>query len=204
MKKPATLLLAATLTFAAASPFARAQEKPEAAGAAAEKKQPGEGMEGWKWANFAVLAIGLGWLIGKNAGPFFVARSLKIRQEMSEAEDIRKEAEERAASVSRRLANLESEIAALRQQSKTEADAEAERVARHTAAEIDKIRSHAQSEIVSAGKAARMELKRYAAELAVQLAGQKVRARMSPGAQEALVSGFVHDLANPSARAQTI
>jgi F-type H+-transporting ATPase subunit b len=197
----ATLLLAATLTVPAASAFARAQEKPE--GAAPEKKEPGEGMELWKWANFAVLAGGLGWMIGKNAGPFFAARSQKIRQEMSEAEEVRREAEERAADVSRRLANLDSEITALRQQSKAEADAEAGRVAAHTAAEIGKIRTHAETEIVSAGKAARTELKRYSAELAVNLAEQKVKARMNPEAQEALVKGFLHDLANSTAGAQS-
>ena len=65
---------------------------------------------------------------------------------------------------------------------------------RHTAAEIAKIQAHSEQEIASAGKAARMELKRYAAELAVELAEQKVRARMTPDAQDALVQGFVRNL----------
>jgi F-type H+-transporting ATPase subunit b len=64
----------------------------------------------------------------------------------------------------------------------------------HTAAEIAKIQQHSEQEIASAGKAARMDLKRYAAELAVELAGQKVRARMTPETQDALVQGFVRNL----------
>src|ERR1035437_10665413 len=32
-----------------------------------------------KWANFLLLAGGLGYFIGKNAGPFFAARSAGIR-----------------------------------------------------------------------------------------------------------------------------
>jgi F-type H+-transporting ATPase subunit b len=210
MKKPATLLLAATIVCAASAARARVQEAQpvtaeHAAGAAPEQSNEEEGgMEGWKWANFAVLAAGLGYLISKNAGPFFAARSQKIHQEMTEAQALRLEAEERASAVDRRLASLETEIAELRRQSKAEADSEAARMAQHTTQEIAKIGAHAETEIVAAGKAARMELRRYSAHLAVTLAEQKVRARMDPGTQGALVEGFVHDLANPSARAQSL
>ena len=72
--------------------------------------------------------------------------------------------------------------------------AEAGRVGRHTAAEIAKTQANAEREIAAAGKAARTELKRYCADLAVGLAEQKVRARMTPETQDALVRGFVRDL----------
>jgi F0F1-type ATP synthase membrane subunit b/b' len=203
MKKLATLLLAGAIAITAASAIARAQEKqPE--DAAERAAEPGAGehgeLEGWKWANFAVLAAGLGYLAKKHGGPFFDARSQQIRKDLTDAEFTRKEAQERADAVMRRIANLESEIAALRQQSKTEAEAEATRIAQHTEAEIAKIRAHTESEIASAGKAARTDLKRYSAQLAVKLAEQKVRSRMNPQSQEALVRGFVHDLANPAPR----
>jgi F-type H+-transporting ATPase subunit b len=206
MKKLATLLLAGVLTITAASALSRAQEKqPE--DAAERAAEPGAGehgeLEGWKWANFALLAGALGYMVAKHGGPFFAARSQKIRQELTDAEAVRKDAEARAADVSRRLANLETEIAALRQQSKAEADAEAARITQHTAAEIAKIRKRAEEEIASAGKAARMDLKRYSAHLAVNLAEQKVRARMDAGSQDALVSEFVHDLSDPDSRAQS-
>lgn len=148
----------------------------------------------WKWANFLVLAGGIGYLAGKNAGPFFAARGKQIRKDIVEAEEARKDAETRAAAVDRRLANLEAEIAALREESGREAQAESERLAKHTAAEIAKIQAHAEQEISAAGKAARMDLKRYAAELAISLAERKIRGRMTPGAQDALVRGFVRDL----------
>ncbi len=159
--------------------------------------------EGLKWANFIVLAAGLGYLIGKNAGPFFDARSRKIRRAMIEASDARKEAEGRAAEVDRRLANLEAEIAALREESQQEAQEETERMARQTEAEIAKIQAHAEQEIAAAGKAARIELRRYSAHLAVGLAEGKIRARMTPNAEDALVESFVRDLEHPSSRAQT-
>jgi F-type H+-transporting ATPase subunit b len=139
----------------------------------------------WKWANFLVLAGGLGYLIGKNAPSFFAARSEQIGKDMAEA---------RAAEVDRRLANLGAEIASLRAHAQEEAEAESQRLAHHRAAEIAKIQAHAEQEIVSAGKFARLELKRYAAELAIGLAEQKIRARMTPETQDALVRGFVRDL----------
>ena len=147
-----------------------------------------------KWANFLLLAGLLGYFIGKNAGPFFAARSAGIRKDMDESLRQREQAEAKAADVDRRLANLEKDIAALRGQSETEAQAETERMAQHTAAEIAKIQAHAEREIASAGKAARMALKRYSAELAMGLAEQKVRARMTPDTEDALVQGFVRNL----------
>jgi F-type H+-transporting ATPase subunit b len=147
-----------------------------------------------KIANFVILAGLIGYFIGKNAGPFFAARSAGIRKDMDESLRQSQEAQARAAEVDQRLARLEADIAALRAEGEKEIQAETERMSRHTADEIAKIQAHAEREIASAGKAARMDLKRYSAELAMSLAEQKVRARMTPDAQDAMVQGFVQDL----------
>ena len=153
-----------------------------------------DGLELWKWANFLVLAGGIGYVIGKNAGPMFAARSLQIRKDIVEAEGVRQDAEARAAEVDRRLANLEMEIAALREEARREAESETRRLEEHTAAEIGKIQAHAEQEIAAAAKSARVELKRYSAELAIGLAERKVRERMTPEVQDSLVQSFVRDL----------
>ena len=193
MKRLAIVILIGGWSLAA---FAQTQHKPDAAERAEEKPSQGEHgeLEAWKLANFLLLAGGLGYLVKKNAGPFFEARNRKIHQDMLDAKVLRLEAEKRAADVDRRLANLETEIAALRAESQAEAKAETERSMKRTAGEIAKIQAHAEREIASAGKAARMDLKRYSAELAVQLAEQKIAARMTGDAQDNLVNGFVHDL----------
>ena len=199
------------LVFAAAAmiPVVHAQEPEKAHETPLEHAgdPPAEGEHGklemWKWANFVVLAAGLGYLIGKNAGPFFRSRSQQIRKDMLEAQEARRQSEARAADVDRRLASLEGEIATLRAESQKEAQAESERLTRHTAAEMAKIQSHAEQEIASAGKAARTELKRYTAHLAVTLAEQRLQARMTPETQDALVRGFARDLEPPSSRATT-
>jgi F0F1-type ATP synthase membrane subunit b/b' len=161
----------------------------------AQEGATGEGgLEIWKWVNFILLVGGLGYLIGKNAGPFFAARSRKIREEMSEAHELWTSAEKRAAEVNRKLASLESEIAAFRAESQAEAQSETKRMRLQTAGEIARIKEHAEQEIAAAGKAARLELKRYSAELAIGLAEQKVRGRITPDTQDALVRGFVREL----------
>lgn len=152
----------------------------------------------WAWANFAILAAGLGYLVVKKGGPWFATRSLAIRKGITEAEEIRAEAEARAADVDRRLGGLEAEIEALRGHARQEQAAEAERIRQQTAADLTRIQENAAREIDSAGKSARIELKRYAAQLAVDLAEQKIRRQMTPGIQSALVENFVRDLDQPA------
>ena len=139
---------------------------------AAEGEAEGGNLQIWKWANFLVLAGGLGYLIGKKGGPYFAERSTKIRKEMVEAGEVRKEAEARAAEVDRRLANLEAEIATLRAESGKEEEAETGRFGRHTAAEIVKAQANAEQEIAAAGKAAAVKTR---AVIGGRQAGQRIR-----------------------------
>jgi len=192
MKRAAlcALLLGA---FLAVFPRAAAAQEKEAG-----KKAEESGAEDvWRLANFIIMAGAVGYLIVKNAGPFFASRSRKIREEMIQGEEARQDAERRAAEVDRRLANLEADIAGLRAESQKEAENEVERMRRRTAAEMAKIEAHAGQEIAAAGKTARAELKRYAAELALGLAERKIRMRMNAETQDALVGGFVHELDSP-------
>jgi F-type H+-transporting ATPase subunit b len=177
--------VALLLAFLSISAFAQEKEGGESGSSSTQL---------WKWANFVVLAGAVGYMVGKKAPPFFAARSQQIGKDMAEANEERKAAEVRAAAVDQRLANLEAEIEALRANAKKDAESETQRLAQHTAAEIAKIQAHAEQEIVSAGKAARLDLKRHAAELAIGLAEQKIRARLVPETQDALVRGFVRDL----------
>jgi F-type H+-transporting ATPase subunit b len=155
------------------------------------------------WVNFAILIGGLAYLIKKYGAPFLTARSQKISQDIVEAARVRKDAEARSAEVDRRLANLQSDLAALREESQKELKAQRRYAAERSALEMAKIQEHADQEIASAGKLARLELKRYSAELALTLAAQKIQARMTPDTQEALVRGFLKDLEHPAASPQT-
>jgi F-type H+-transporting ATPase subunit b len=138
----------------------------------------------------------LGYVIKKNAGPYFAQRSVEIRKGMAEAEAARAASDAKVADVDRRLANLAAEIEALRSSAKQEAEADAQRVQREAAAEMAKVQSHIAEEIASATKSATLELRRYSAELALGLAEQKIAARLSPEMQNRLVGRFVTTMAH--------
>jgi F-type H+-transporting ATPase subunit b len=148
----------------------------------------------WEALNFLILAGLLGWLSVKYGGPLLTARSNEIGEGLAAGEKAKVEADARAAQVQAKLANLGTEIAALRTGAKEEREREAERIRRETQAEIARIRYQAGVEIESAGKLARLEVQRAAARLAIELAEQKVRERMSPEIQAALLQGFLTDL----------
>jgi F-type H+-transporting ATPase subunit b len=132
--------------------------------------------------------------MAKSLPPLFASRPQAITKAMAESNRIRQEAEAVAADVEKRLTAIETEIDALRADSKVETAAEADRLAKHAAAEIARIQSQAAREIGDAGKDAQMELKLFATGLAIDLATEKIRARMNPAMEDRLVRGFVRDL----------
>src|ERR1035441_10298474 len=140
MRRLAIIVAALCLAFTCRPALAQVPEGGPKKAAAEKEEGFAEKHElSLKWANFLLLAGLLGYFIGKNAGPFFAARSAGIRKDMDDSLRQREQAEAKAADVDRRLANLEEDIAALRGRSETEAQAETERMAQHTAAEIAKI-----------------------------------------------------------------
>jgi F-type H+-transporting ATPase subunit b len=154
----------------------------------------------WKFANFAILAGLLGYWIYKKAGTFFRSRTEAIRKDIEEAGRLRQEAEERAAGIERRIENLQAEIESLRAGARAETVAENERLRLETEAGFEKLRRQAEQEIASAAKAARHEVQAHAAEIAVDLAAGKLRARMTPAMDEALAGAFLDGLEKTGGR----
>jgi len=179
------------LVFALLAIPAFAQEASGEAGKEVEKKEPSIV---WVAANFLILAGGLGYLAKKHAGPFLAARATEIKEGLAAGEKAKAQADARAVQVKAKIANLDTEIAAIRTSAKEERDREAERIRRETQAEIARIHTQADHEVEAAGKQARLEVRRAGAKLAIELAETKARARMSADAQDALLKGFLRDL----------
>jgi F-type H+-transporting ATPase subunit b len=89
---------------------------------------------------------------------------------------------------------LTAEVEALRKSAREEAEQEGVRIRQETSREMAKIQANADREISSALKEAQIELKSYAAQLAIDLARDRIRDRMTPADQETLVGKFVTDL----------
>jgi F-type H+-transporting ATPase subunit b len=177
--------------FLLALPAVAAEEAPKSEG-------PGEV---WTVLNFLILVGVLGYLIAKNLGPMLAQRSVQIQEGLAAGEKAKAEADARGAAVQAQLSSLGSEIEKLRAAAIEDRGREAERIKRETESELARIQQHATQEIESAGKVATLEVRRYAAKLAIELAEQKLRARMSNDVQASLIQNFIGDIAGNRAKA---
>jgi F-type H+-transporting ATPase subunit b len=154
---------------------------------------PNPDLEVWKWLNFVILAGLLFWIAIKQGGPALEARSKEIAEGLAAGEKAKAEADARAAEVQAKLANLEKEIAEMQTAAHVELNREADRIRTDSQKEIARIQMQLQQETESAAKLGKLEVQRYAAKLAIDLAEQKVMARMTPDVQAALLETFVRD-----------
>jgi F0F1-type ATP synthase membrane subunit b/b' len=184
-------LVLAGFLFIALGAGGNAQEKVEGAAHSAESGDP---WIVWKWANFAILAAGLGYLVSKNLPPFFRSRTGAIQKGISEAQIVKLDAERRAADMDSRMNALGAEIERFRTQARAEMEQETARIRQEASKQVEKLQQQAEQEIEAAGKTARRELKRYAAALALDLAEQRIKTRLDAGTETGLVEGFVDDL----------
>jgi F-type H+-transporting ATPase subunit b len=191
VKKIAALLLGLALCLA---PLTLAQEEKAQEEKGEKKGAMSEPSMAWKWANFIVLAGLLGYIAAKQGGPFFNSRAAEIRKGIDEAEKIKADSDAKVAAINSKLGRLDSEIASLRETAGAERRSAEQRLKEETRREVQRVAAHAEAEIETAGKSESVALQRYAAKLAVELAETKVRARMNPNAEDALVQAFVHGL----------
>jgi len=199
MKRFMLVALLAAGTTLYAQEAERAAEPASAEHAeAAEHAEEGKGeivVPDWiKWANFAMLAIGMGYMLGKALPKNFAERTAAIQKDIKEAQALKADAERRASEVEKKVASLGADIEAFRATSAKEMANEGERIRKETAAQIARIEQQASMEIDTAAKVARRELRQYSAELALKLAEDRVRAKLDGSTEAALVDGFVADL----------
>ena len=167
-----------------------AQDHAPAEGASSgHATHPGLGK--WKWANFAILVVALGYLAGKTAPAFFRGRTEEIQRGIAEAKRLKQEADAQAAQVEKRMARLEQEIEQIRQDSGKEMSKERERILSEAERGMARVQAQAEQEIGAISKQAALELKAYAAQLAIRLAGERIRERMNGDVEAHLVERFI-------------
>jgi len=150
---------------------------------------------GWifRWLNFAIVLGGIIWAFAK-AAPYFRARSEAIAAAVAEGTRAREEAEAKKREAEAHLDNLDKEIGALKEQERRDAEAERERIKAMTREEAAKVEHAADVEIAAAERAARLDLKAFAARLAVERAEVLLRGEITARTDSAIVRTFVGDL----------
>jgi len=150
----------------------------------------------WKWPNFLLLAGLLGYLIKKHGAPLLQSRSEQIRRNLEAGQKAKVEAEAIAKGVEAKMANLDRVISELRAAAHADLEREAQRIRTEAEAAMARIEQHTAIEIVSIGKHAQIELRQYAAGLAMDLAERKIRERMTPDVQATLLDNFAGDISS--------
>jgi F-type H+-transporting ATPase subunit b len=148
----------------------------------------------FKWINFAIVAGLIAWVFLKLTPPFFRKNADVISSAITKATAAKAEADHQLRDAEQKLASLEQQVAQLRATAQGEAAAEAERIRNLTQVDARKISIAAGAEIEAAERAARLELKAIAANLAVDGAESLLAKQLTPQAQESLVAAFVKSL----------
>ncbi len=141
--------------------------------------------------NLALLLGVLAYFARKPIADFFEGRRRRIQAELEAAKNQGAEAEARYAKWQRRLMDLESELAEIRETSRQRAAAEREQILADAAAGAERIRRDALETVDQELRRARAQLRREAADLAVELASEALRRQVNSADQERLLDEFV-------------
>jgi F-type H+-transporting ATPase subunit b len=148
----------------------------------------------FKWINFAIVAGLIAWVFLKLTPPFFRKNAENINSAITKATAAKAQADRQLHEAEQKLARLEQEVAQLRVTAQREAAAEAERLRAMTNSDIQKVGLAGKAEIEAAERAARLELKTIAANLAVDGAESLLVKDLTPQTQASLVTAFVKSL----------
>lgn len=169
------------------------QEAAPSAGQSSEKKtEEDDGLMKWKVINFAIFALGLGYVIVKNAPAFFNARSADIQKAIQEATGLKMEADLRYSEVDRKMANLAGEVEKVRAEAKAEMQREHERMLNETKQEIEHIQRNVAAETEGLQQEGALKVRQHTTRLALALAERRLRDRFAGANSDDLLRDFVN------------
>ncbi|HYK34416.1 ATP synthase F0 subunit B [Alloacidobacterium sp.] len=143
--------------------------------------------------NSAIIWGAILWFLFKTLPGVFRKRSETIQKGLAEAHSVTEEARERLSAVEARLARLDSEIDTIRKQAEHDSVEDKQRIKAALETERKHIVESAEQEIEAFGAAAQRDLKKLAADLAVDRALQRIH--LGADADRVLVENFTADLA---------
>lgn len=147
-----------------------------------------------KLVNFAVLAAVLVYFLKSPVTGYLASRATQIRQDLVSAREMRSAAGAQLAEVERRLQELPGELAALRARGAEDLRAEQARITGAVAAERARLVEHTRREIDMSLRIARHELTEHAAQLAVSIAGHRIRRSITADDQLRLIDRYTSQL----------
>ncbi len=157
----------------------------------------------YKFINLALLVGTLGFVLRKPLAGFFAERSASIRKGLEDGRKALEVSQAQLVAVEEKLQHLEEEIAAFRASAGREMEAERQRLKLAAAEEAEKILQSARAQTEVAVRAAKLELKSYAAEQAVELAEEIIRRRLDEAGRKKLVGEFLAQVESRESRVES-
>jgi F-type H+-transporting ATPase subunit b len=181
---------------------AKPADQHEAAAAeqgAEERHDPGWMPTVWKAANFVILIGVLGYFLRAPLNGYLDGRIAKVREDLVTAAQTRETAVRQLAEIDAKLAALPGEIEALKKRGAEDLVAERARIEQAAQAERQRVLEHTRREIEMRLRVAKRELLELAANLAVNVAAERIRSTITPDDQTRLVDRYASQLKAGSA-----
>ena len=147
-----------------------------------------------KLVNFLLLFGGLTIALWKPVKAMLAKRTKDVGDSIFQAGSGRAEAEASAIESKTRLAGLAADVERLKVEAEEDGRKEAERIALAAAAEAERLKKLTRQELDEQTRRSLGELKAYAAERATGLARERIRARLTPSRQSALIDRSIDRL----------
>jgi F-type H+-transporting ATPase subunit b len=149
-----------------------------------------------KLVNFLILFGGLAFVLRKPLKAILAKRTVDIGETISQAEAARVAAEAKAGGSQARILGLDGEIRVLKAAADEESRRETERISRAAADEAERLKKLARQEIEGQVRLGVRELRAYAAARATDLARERIRKRLTPETQAALIEKSIDRLSH--------
>jgi F0F1-type ATP synthase membrane subunit b/b' len=147
-----------------------------------------------KAVNFLILFGGLAFVLRKPLAAMLSKRAFDIQETIRLADESKAAAENKRGDAERDIAGLGGEIQRMMETAKAVAEREKDRIANVAAEESLRIKKFAEQEIDQQVRAGTQELKAYAAERGTSLARERIRRKLTPGDQAALIDKSIERL----------
>lgn len=147
-----------------------------------------------KVVNFAILGGVLVYFLRTPISSYLASRETHIRQDLVTASEMRATASAQLAEIDRKLKALPAELEALKVQGAEDVKAEQVRIAQAAAAERERLIAQTRREIDTRLRTARRQLTEHAADLAVQIAEERIKRSITTDDQLRLVDRYAAQL----------
>jgi F0F1-type ATP synthase membrane subunit b/b' len=152
------------------------------------------GLELWKFINLAVFLGAAIYILRRPIASALASRRDTIRNEILKAQQEKQAAEAKLAETDALLARQGTDVQAVRDHAKQEAELERARQAAAAEHEIEKLKKQAERELETARKVAKKELRQFLANRSVELARASVINQLSSDDDLRLIKDRVDEL----------